>query len=82
MPGFTAKMEPLSYSVSAANLTGIHVCIVISGNICHILYFLMCLAEWLCVILICLLVRLISVFTQCMCKHWLKTKEVSILNRI
>ena len=44
-PGATAKMEPLCGSESAANLSGIPVCIVISGNVSHILCFLMCVPE-------------------------------------
>lgn len=58
--GFTARIEPLCCKESAANL-GIHVCIVMSGNVCHILS----------VVLLCLLLQPISVLTQCTCRHLL-----------
>lgn len=45
MPGLTAKMKALCNSESAANLKEICVCIVISGNVFHILHSLMCLNE-------------------------------------
>lgn len=56
--GFTARLEPLRYSVSIANLEGTRI-----GIVKRIMYavFPPCLSEKLFVVLICLLLQSISV---------------------
>lgn len=71
LSGFTARLEPLCYSVSIANLDGTRTDIVK-----RIMYavFPPCLSEKLFVVLICLLLQSISVFTLSTNSFLLKMK--------
>lgn len=74
LPGFTARLEPLCYTACLANLEGTRIGIV--KRIMYAVFPPPCLTEKLFVVLICLLLQSISMFTQSTNSFLLKMKSI------